>query len=181
MLLQLFLTELLCAEGKTLFPGGGLVSPPQRETRWGIGSADGLPWCAALGGFLRTAHTWTAGLGPLGDRARAGCGSPDGGKPAGEHVLKHRSALKQKMTWWREVKAQLSFRCFQLHFQAAKVSRVSKNQQDFVAESPDLIDSDVDRMCDFFFVCLMRGWKEKRQQRSMAVIAACIKEVSALL
>lgn len=37
VLLQLFLTELLCAEGKTLFRGGGRASPPQRETRRGIG------------------------------------------------------------------------------------------------------------------------------------------------
>ncbi|TWW58222.1 Low-density lipoprotein receptor-related protein 8 [Takifugu flavidus] len=33
VLLQLFLTELLCAEGKTLFRGGGLASPPRRGNR----------------------------------------------------------------------------------------------------------------------------------------------------
>lgn len=39
VLLQLFLTELRCAEGKRLAgssPGGGLASPPQRETRRGF-------------------------------------------------------------------------------------------------------------------------------------------------
>ncbi|CAG11572.1 unnamed protein product [Tetraodon nigroviridis] len=36
VLLQLFLTELRCAEGKRLFPRGGLASPPQRQTRRGI-------------------------------------------------------------------------------------------------------------------------------------------------
>ena len=36
VLLQLVLTELRCAEGKRLFSGRGLASPPRRETRRGI-------------------------------------------------------------------------------------------------------------------------------------------------
>lgn len=160
VLLQLFLTELLCAEGKTLFPRRRTrISAAERNAAGGSGSADGLPWCAALGGFLRTARTWTAGLGPQGDRTRSGGGSPDGGKSAAEHVFKYRSALKEKMIWWKEVEAQLGFRCLRLQFRTAKVSRVSKKQT-WQSHQTLMTRTQINRKkCDFCFVCCGGGKK----------------------
>lgn len=66
VLLQLFLTELRCADGKRRYPGGGLASPPQSETRRGI-AVRRQPHLMPRAGFLRTTHTWIAGLGPHSD------------------------------------------------------------------------------------------------------------------
>lgn len=114
VLLQLFLTELLCAEGKRLCPRKrSRISAAERNAAGDRRPPTACPDAPRWLDFYARLAPGSRGLGPLGDRARPGGGRPGIGRRAAEHVFKYGSALQEKMTrWWWEVEAQQSFSVF---------------------------------------------------------------------
>lgn len=118
-------------------------SAPMRRAGWVFTHGSHLDRGARAAGGSNSVRRWQSGWREVCCRTRV------------------QTQVGEKMTWWKEVKAQRSFRGLQLQFRTAEVSRVSKNQ---TCQSHQTLMTDADhrrnrKKSDFCFVCCGGGKK----------------------